>query len=102
MTFLGLFAELRKTTIGVVMSVLQSVCPHGKTWPPPTGQILFVILEYFLEKKSLENSIFTNHLNAELNPTCHLLALLEAHHILHVSRIRLTFKIPCVLPQDSL
>jgi hypothetical protein len=28
-------------------------------------------------------------LNAELNTVCHLLALLEAHHILHVSRIRL-------------
>jgi len=29
-----------------------------------------------------------NPLNTELNPTCHLLALLGAHHILHVSRIR--------------
>ena len=29
-----------------------------------------------------------NLLNAKLNPTCHLLALLEAHRILHVSRIR--------------
>jgi hypothetical protein len=29
-----------------------------------------------------------NLLNTELNPICHLLALLEAHHILHVSRIR--------------
>jgi len=27
-------------------------------------------------------------LNAELNPICHLLALLGAHHILHVIRIR--------------
>jgi len=27
-------------------------------------------------------------LNAQLNPVCHLLALLGAHHILHVSRIR--------------
>jgi len=27
-------------------------------------------------------------LNAELNPTCQLLALLGAHHILHGSRIR--------------
>jgi hypothetical protein len=27
-------------------------------------------------------------LNAELNPICHLLALLGAHHIHHVSRIR--------------
>jgi len=29
-----------------------------------------------------------NPLNATLNPICHLLALLGAHHILHVSRIR--------------
>jgi len=29
-----------------------------------------------------------NPLNAELNPICHLLALLEAHHILHLSRVR--------------
>jgi hypothetical protein len=28
-----------------------------------------------------------NLLNAELHPICHLLALLGAHHILHVSRI---------------
>jgi len=27
-------------------------------------------------------------LKAELHPICHLLALLAAHHILHVSRIR--------------
>jgi hypothetical protein len=29
-----------------------------------------------------------NPLNAKLNPICHLLALFGAHHILHVSRIR--------------
>jgi hypothetical protein len=29
-----------------------------------------------------------NTLNAKLNPICHLLALLGAHHIFHVSRIR--------------
>jgi hypothetical protein len=29
-----------------------------------------------------------NPLNAELNPIFHLLALLRAHHILHVSGIR--------------
>jgi len=27
-------------------------------------------------------------LNDKLNPNCHLLALLGAHHILHVSRVR--------------
>jgi len=30
-------------------------------------------------------------LNSELNPTFHLLALLGAHHILHVSRIRVKY-----------
>ena len=29
-----------------------------------------------------------NPLNDELNPICHFLSLLGAHHILHVSRIR--------------
>jgi hypothetical protein len=29
-----------------------------------------------------------NPLNDELNPICRLLALLRAHHILHVSRIK--------------
>jgi hypothetical protein len=31
---------------------------------------------------------FVNPLNPELNPICYLLALLGAHHFLHVSRIR--------------
>ena len=34
---------------------------------------------------------FLNPLNAKLNPICHLLALLEAHHILHISRIRVNY-----------
>ena len=36
---------------------------------------------------SLSEVLF-NPLNAELNPICYLLALLGAHHFLHVSRIR--------------
>jgi hypothetical protein len=32
-----------------------------------------------------------NPLNAELNPICHMLALLGAHHILHVSRVRVNY-----------
>jgi len=33
-----------------------------------------------------------NPLNAKLNPICHLLALLGAHPILHVSRVRLNLR----------
>jgi hypothetical protein len=32
-----------------------------------------------------------NPLHAELNPICHLLALLGAQHILHISRIRVNY-----------
>jgi len=32
--------------------------------------------------------LYLNPLNAELNPIFYLLALLRAHHFLHVSRIR--------------
>jgi len=32
--------------------------------------------------------IEVNPLNVKFNPICHLLALIRAHHILHVSRIR--------------
>ena len=38
---------------------------------------------FFLEPEDI------NPLNAELNPICYLLALLGAHHFLHVSRIRI-------------
>jgi hypothetical protein len=34
-----------------------------------------------------------NPLNVELNPICHLLALLGAHHILHVSRITVNWQV---------
>jgi hypothetical protein len=37
-----------------------------------------------------ERDTAINPLNVELNPTCHLLALLGAHPILHISRIKLS------------
>ena len=42
-----------------------------------------------------EIETYINPLKPELNPICYLLALLGAHHFLHVSRIRvelLTFR----------
>ena len=41
-----------------------------------------LLVQIFAPKKSI------NRLNAELNPICHLLPLLGAHHILYFSRIR--------------
>ena len=39
--------------------------------------------------------VVINPLNAELNPICYLLALLGAHHFLHVSRIRVNTSAHC-------
>jgi len=44
-----------------------------------------------ISRKDRRSQQRLNPLNAELNPLCHLQALLGAHHILHVSRIRVNF-----------
>ena len=53
----------------------------------------YIHIKFRLTKKPL---LYINPLNPELNPICYLLALLGAHHFLHVSRIRvklLTFRL---------
>ena len=44
-----------------------------------------------LQEIGCEDVNWLNPLNSKLSPICHLLALLGAHHILHVSRIRVNF-----------
>jgi transposase len=51
------------------------------------------MLDKILEIKAADSSGTSvlnclNPLNPELNPICYLLALLGAHHFLHISRIR--------------
>jgi len=59
-------------------NVGESSCNFGDGTDQKVQFLMFMLMAYFV----------INPLNAELNPICHLLALLEAHHILHVSRIR--------------
>jgi len=85
-TILGAVAKLRKATTGFVMSVRPPVHLHGTTRFPLKG---FPRNDKSIFRKPVQKiSSFINPLNAELNPIFHLLALLGAHHILHVSRIR--------------
>ena len=74
-----IFGVARPHTPGSVVSIaVQHICK-----PIPTGC-------------SKCTSFSVNPLNPELNPICYLLALLGAHHFLHVSRIRvklLTFRL---------
>ena len=43
-------------------------------------------------KRKMHGVDYFNPLNAELNPIRHLLALVRARHIVHVSRIRVKTK----------
>jgi len=49
------------------------------------NQNFFLLLFYLL---ICTEYMVVNPLNPELNPICYLLALLGAHHFLHISRIR--------------
>ena len=50
--------------------------------------IICCIVGEFVAEWWIRNAWSLNCLKAELNPICHLLSLLGAHHIFHVSRIR--------------
>ena len=53
-------------------------------FPKGSLECLCLVSPYVLDVLLL----WINPLNAKLNPICHFLPLLGAHHILHVSRIR--------------
>jgi hypothetical protein len=49
---------------------------------------MYTTITYIILKTEWYAIHIINLLNAELNPICHFLALLAAHYILHVSRVR--------------
>ena len=62
----------------------------------PPGAAVMDRSEDRCEVDDLSQQLLFNPLKPELNPICYLLALLGAHHFLHVSRIRvklLTFRL---------
>ena len=72
------------------MTTLCVISCFRRPWLP-SAWFLVSVANFRIEDKAYFNS-----LNAELNPICHLLALLRAHHIFHVSRIRVR-----ALPQNT-
>jgi len=68
------------------LEIDHSFLVHGHTFLPSDSTV--DLTETETGKSDLAKHARVNPLNAELNPVCHLLALLGAHHILHVSRIR--------------
>jgi len=83
------------------LSVVNYVpCTEWMKWiciVPLQGKWYISKVHHPFHQSSLENVPWSrvfqtytsvNPLNAKLNPICHLLTLLGAHHILHVSRVR--------------
>jgi hypothetical protein len=62
------------------------------------SNFLFANIQLESELQTTSLNKLLNTLNAELNPICYLLALLGAHHILHVSRIKVN---NCVILQEK-
>ena len=95
--------NIRNSSVGVnisvssYLSVRPSVCLPVYTEQLGSHRTNFswnLMVEDF-SKIHWENSCLINPLKPELNLICYLLALLEAHHFFHVSRIRvkiLTFR----------
>jgi hypothetical protein len=52
------------------------------------AKLFFLVRQYWGGCRHHHFAVNFNPLNAELNPICHLLALLGAHPIFHASRIR--------------
>ena len=75
--------------VGTILSV-QGICQ------PEFSLTSFSFTEVYNKGKHLMlQSLMINHLNAELKPICYLLALLGAHHFLHLSRIRVNTSADC-------
>jgi hypothetical protein len=56
------------------------------------GCLLSVKKVKYFHYKNMSNVWHINPLNAQLNPTCHLLALLGAHHVLTLAGKGLIYK----------
>ena len=88
-------AGLRNCTVAPLRHIRCSASLSDTVCIPPLGwetvlwaytAKIFVIIELCFG--------CINPLNAELNPICHLLALSGAHHIFHLSRIRVKVRVP--------
>jgi len=85
---------------GAILQTVVSISPRRPGINAIPFQVGFVVNQVTLGQTKLDGAILQtvvrlsqrrlgiNPLNAELNSICHLLALLVAHPILHVSRVR--------------
>jgi hypothetical protein len=82
--YLDVWIECVLIDIYVESLLFDSTVPHSKVeW-----DFLHCVIPFIITVCNISKNCDFNPLNAELNPYFHLLALLGAHPILHISRIR--------------
>jgi len=86
-------------TLNIYTTLNKSVYSLSSSLVCPVRHFLSTSSKSPLKSGQLRSELSLNPLNAESHPICHLLALL-AHHILHVSRIRV--KISNSVPSSAL
>jgi hypothetical protein len=79
--------------------IWNSVCMGTREFPSVPNVITQHMLGSWVSDVTFV--LFINTLNAKLNPICHLLPLLGAHHILHVSRIKVNIMSIPHLPEHQ-
>ena len=89
LTWQRVFPCLKSPPLSVVFTYIYTICLCSVY----STKEHFRYAQYTLYRRPLVVQTFCstlslNPLNAELNPICHLLALLGVHHFLHLSRIR--------------
>jgi len=77
-----------KAALDFALSILRIITLGGTPLKIFYARIVYTCQPTSNETKTASNLQNINPLNAELNPICYLLALLGAHHFLHVSWIR--------------
>jgi len=89
------YGKAGQATDDNIMRIAYWVTKATNTYTEYVITIAFRLHQWLSERASLlcynALPILFNPLNAELNPICHLLALLGSHHILHVSGIRVKY-----------
>jgi len=61
---------------------------------------LKLFTEFKIDCDSVKMAVLFNHLYSKIDPICHLMALLGAHFIVHVSRVRVNMSFSFVLPRN--
>ena len=67
------------------IGVTKNILIYLNLWTEGRRNALYKAINFY-SHLGLTQTVLFNPLNAELKPVCHLLALVGAHHSLHVSR----------------